>query len=222
MSDKQLNPGDRHHRAWVGPVWAYSHKSAMQFVTLANLGLREGHKLLDIGCGSLRAGKLFIPFLNPGNYYGLEPEKWVLEEGIKHELGQEIIDLKKPQFTHNYDFNLDEFQDTKFDFALAQSVFSHTTRRQIRQCLQAIKKHLQPQGIFLFNFGEGPDSDPEEWVYPGCCTYTENLMRFYVESSGMKIQRIRDKVFSGQDWFIAALPSCDLNKYSDFFVTKQA
>jgi len=220
MSDKQLKTGDRHYRHWVGPAWAYSHKSAMQFVTLANLGLREQHNLLDIGCGSLRAGKLFIPFLKIGNYYGLEPEKWVLEEGIEHELGQGIIDLKKPKFTYNYDFDLTEFKDTKFDFVLAQSVFSHTTRKQIRQCLQSVKNHLKPDGIFVFNFGEGPDSDPEEWVYPGCCTYSENLMRFFVENSGMKMQRIRDKVFSGQDWFIAALPSCDLDSYRDFFVSK--
>ena len=85
---KSLAPGSRHYRAYVGPPTDYDLVGAMQFNLLTNLGLREEHYLLDIGCGSLRAGKLLIPYLVPGRYFGIEPERWLIEEGIDNELGQ--------------------------------------------------------------------------------------------------------------------------------------
>ena len=56
---------------------------------LDRLELDGDERVLDIGCGSLRAGRLFIPYLLPGHYYGLEPEKWVVDEAIKNEIGEE-------------------------------------------------------------------------------------------------------------------------------------
>jgi SAM-dependent methyltransferase len=55
---------------------------ATQFRLLTTLGLREHHSLLDFGCGSLRAGRLLIPYLLPGRYYGLEPNRCLIEDGI--------------------------------------------------------------------------------------------------------------------------------------------
>src|SRR5690242_2519307 len=86
-------PGSRHYRAFIGPYQNYDLVGAMQFNLLTYLGLREHHSLLDIGCGSLRAGKLFIPYLLAGNYYGIEPEEWLLEAGISQEVGQDQINI---------------------------------------------------------------------------------------------------------------------------------
>src|SRR5438128_572554 len=47
--------------------------AAFQFNLLTRLGLREEDYLLDIGCGALRAGRLFITYLLPGRYFGVEP-----------------------------------------------------------------------------------------------------------------------------------------------------
>ena len=52
---------------------------ARQFTLLFNLGARETAKILDFGCGSLRLGRLLINWLNKGNYYGLDPNKWLIE-----------------------------------------------------------------------------------------------------------------------------------------------
>ena len=60
------------------------------------LGLREHHSVLDFGCGSLRAGRLLIPYLLEGRYYGLEPNRWLIEDAMEHELGGALIDLKRP------------------------------------------------------------------------------------------------------------------------------
>ena len=44
----------------------------MQFDYLVRHGLRPEHRMLEIGCGNLRAGRLFIGYLDTGNYYGLD------------------------------------------------------------------------------------------------------------------------------------------------------
>src|SRR5262245_46565510 len=53
--------GMAEHRDFVGPVERYDIVAAMMFSLLAALGLRGHHRLLDIGCGSLRVGRLLIP-----------------------------------------------------------------------------------------------------------------------------------------------------------------
>ena len=65
-----LNAGDEHYRAYVGPPADYDLVSAMVFNLLTSMGLRQHHRVLDIGCGSLRVGRLLIPYLNPKNYFG--------------------------------------------------------------------------------------------------------------------------------------------------------
>ena len=70
-----LKPGDPHYRAYVGPPEDYDLVAAMTFNLLTTLGLRQHHSLLDVGCGSLRIGRLLIPYLNRGKYFGIEPNQ---------------------------------------------------------------------------------------------------------------------------------------------------
>src|SRR5579859_6587058 len=114
------------YRQHVGPADGYDRMSAMQFNLLTYLGLSEEHFLLDIGCGSLRAGRLFIPYLKPGHYFGIEPVEWLLQAGIDHEVGQSQIAIKRHSFDSNSEFRLSVFQ-RDFDFLMAQSIFSHTS-----------------------------------------------------------------------------------------------
>ncbi|MDP9141143.1 MAG: glycosyltransferase [Pseudomonadota bacterium] len=162
-----LKPGDEHYRAYVGRAENYDRMSAVQFSLLAMLGLRDNHRLLDLGCGSLRGGRLFIPYLLPGNYFGIEPNKWLVDGAISDELGKDLIALKKPQFSHNDDFNLEVFS-TDFDFMLAQSIFSHTGITQLRRCLQSASRALKPDGLLVATIVERyEDQYQDEWVYPG-------------------------------------------------------
>jgi hypothetical protein len=72
--------------------------AAMTFNLLTTLGLRQHHSLLDVGCGSLRIGRLLIPYLNRGKYFGVEPNEWLVQEGIKRELGDALLEIKRPTF----------------------------------------------------------------------------------------------------------------------------
>ena len=60
-----------------GAVGSHTHDSwlkigQMQFDYLVSHGLKPGIRLLEIGCGILRAGRLFIDYLEPGDYYGID------------------------------------------------------------------------------------------------------------------------------------------------------
>ena len=91
-----LKPGDPQYRAYVGPPEDYDLIAAMAFNLLTTLGLRQHHSLLDVGCGSLRIGRLLIPYLNRGKYFGVEPNEWLVDEGIRRELGETLVQIKRP------------------------------------------------------------------------------------------------------------------------------
>src|SRR5216684_432299 len=93
-----LKPGDPHYRAYVGPAEDYDLIAAMTFNLLTTLGLRQHHSLLDLGCGSLRVGRLLIPYLNKEKYFGLEPNEWLVQEGIRNEIGETLVRIKRPRF----------------------------------------------------------------------------------------------------------------------------
>ena len=83
MENKKIHPDWLYqYRTFVGPTEKYDIVGALQFCLLIFLGLREENNLLDIGCGSLRSGRFFITYLQKGKYFGIEPEKWLIEEGI--------------------------------------------------------------------------------------------------------------------------------------------
>ena len=203
---KELPIGSRHYRAWVGSAEVYDIMSATQFNLLTSLGLREHHYLLDVGCGSLRAGRLFIPYLLEGRYYGIEPEQWLIEEGIRSHVGEDLVRIKKPTFSNDDDFTLSTFNRT-FDFIVAQSIFSHASQAQISRCLSEAKKAMQPSTIFAANFSEGEDNyTGDEWVYPGLVTYTLKHLTDLVEDQGLVCKRIEWPRVNELTWIVIVEP----------------
>lgn len=172
-----------YYKTFIGPGDKYDQFAAMQFNLLTHLGLREGHALLDVGCGSLRAGRLFIPYLLPGKYHGLEPVKWLIDEGISHQIGEDMVRIKKPVFSHDENFNLTVFQK-RFDYIIAQSVFSHATKEQIQRCMHEARKVMMPTTIFAATFAEGAeDYAGDKWSL--WATYTMKTMTRLIEDAGL-------------------------------------
>src|SRR5258705_9481939 len=98
MDISELRPGDNHYMAFVGPPTQYDFMGATQFRLLCTLGLRSHHSVLDFGCGSLRAGRLLISYLDKGKYFGIEPNMWLIEKAIENQIGRDLIRIKNPQF----------------------------------------------------------------------------------------------------------------------------
>jgi hypothetical protein len=210
LQDEQLgghlDAGARHHRAWVGTPENYDLSSALQFSLLTSLGLRERHTLLDIGCGSLRGGRLALMYLLPERYYGIEPEQWLIEAGIQKEVGQDLVDIKKPSFDNDSNFTLSVFQRS-FDYLIAQSVFSHATQAQIHRCLEEAAKVMSPSSLFVANFMEGPDNyTGDQWVYPGCSEFTMDFMIKMVESHGLACKPVTWPHPIGLSWIVIHRP----------------
>jgi hypothetical protein len=152
--------------------------------------LRAHHSLLDIGCGSLRAGRLFINYLDEGNYYGIEPNKWLIEEAITSQVGQDLISIKKPQFDYNSTFSTNVFSK-EFDFILAQSVFSHASFDLVRTALHNSKESLKIDGLIAANFALGKgDFEGSRWVYPELVNYHQRIIERLAEDAGLFIRRI--------------------------------
>lgn len=178
-----LKPGDAHYRAYVGPPEDYDLVSAMVFNLLTSIGLREHHRVLDIGCGSLRVGRLLIPYLNEGRYIGVEPNRWLVEAGIANEIGEDLVRIKKPTFS--FQASMGDFENSlNLDYAIAQSIFSHCGMDLIRQWLSQVAFHLKDDAALLATFLVGTeDHGGNGWVYPGCVTYKpESLARLAAES----------------------------------------
>ena len=181
-----------HHRAFVGQPERYDLAAGSQFSLLFLLGLREHHRLLDFGCGSLRLGRLAIPYLKPGGYFGVEPEARLVEEGMAHELGRDAVELKRPSFGHNTDYAVDGF-GVDFDFIVAQSVFSHTGEEPLRRALKAFAGSLAPGGMIVANWllgppGYGPAAETVDWVYPECVAYMPDNLERLAEEAGLVLR----------------------------------
>ncbi len=197
-----LKAGDLHYRAFIGPPERYDLVSSMQFNLITKYGLRETHKFLDIGCGSLRGGRLFIIYLLEGNYYGVEPEKWLVDDGIYFELGKQLIKMKKPSFLYRTDFDFSKFNQT-FDFALAQSIFTHSSEYQIRQCISALSSVANHNFTFLASFIEGNTNYMgKDWVYPNCVQYKFEFLKSIIEEYGFKCVKTDDAHPNGHTWML--------------------
>lgn len=198
-----LTAGSKHYRAYVGPPEHYDLIAGLQFTLLFKAGLRETHKLLDLGCGSLRGGRLFIPYLRPGHYFGVEPNEWLVREGIARELGTDMVRLKRPTFSTIADFDLAQLGE-RFDFVLAQSIFSHTFGDLAQRGLSGVRDCLAEGGVLLATFFEREHTaEGSGWQYPSNVPYTWDAFSAVAAQAGIAVHRL-EWPHPRQTWFAGA------------------
>jgi SAM-dependent methyltransferase len=204
-----LRPGDPHYRAYVGPPEDYDLIAAMTFNLLTTLGLRQHHTLLDVGCGSLRIGRLLIPYLNRGKYFGIEPNEWLVEEGIQREIGKSLVEIKRPTFFFSDSPGTILGVKVSFDFALAQSIFSHCGLDLIKDWLSAISGSLARDGALVATFLIGEEDCPKTgWVYPECVNYRPATLERAAADVNLRFE-ILDWKHPRQTWALFAAPRFD-------------
>jgi len=188
-----LKAGDPHYRAYVGPPEDYDLIAAMTFNLLTTLGLRQHHSLLDVGCGSLRIGRLLIPYLNRGKYFGVEPNKWLVEEGIKRELGEDLVQIKYPTFFFTDSAEAVGEAKVSFDFA-----------NLIKGWLSAVSRSLADGGALVATFLPGEeDSTQTDWVYPECVNYRPATLERAAANANLRFE-ILDWKHPRQTWALFA------------------
>jgi len=204
---RRLSPGSEHYTAFVGPPDQYDLMGATQFALLVALGLRGQHRVLDFGCGSLRAGRLLIPYLDRGNYHGLEPNAWLIEEAIERQIGRDQMAIKWPHFHANDDFRADRCGGD-FDFILAQSIFSHAGADIVERALDGFRRALAPSGLALATFIHPGQSGVNAsggagWLYPDCVAHAPATIAALIERTGL-FGRALPWFHPRQTWYVMA------------------
>ncbi len=123
----------------------------LQFAQLCAAGLEPHHSLLDIGCGSLRGGIHFIRYLQPGNYTGIDRDRGLIKAGAEVELPAAGLDSSRCRLEVMDDFDFPSL-GRKFDFALAQSVFTHLPLNSVLRCLINVRAVLEPSGALYATY----------------------------------------------------------------------
>ncbi|MBT2383234.1 class I SAM-dependent methyltransferase [Streptomyces sp. ISL-11] len=142
--DPEAAVGSHGHDRWLA-------LGQMQFDYLLEHGIAPHHRMLDIGCGNLRAGRLFIGHLDAGHYYGIDISPDILISA-KRTLTAYGLQDKLPHLTLTRNLTLDFLPDRYFDVVHAHSVFSHSPIAVIDECLANVGRVLAPGGFFDFTF----------------------------------------------------------------------
>jgi SAM-dependent methyltransferase len=130
----------------------------MQFDYLVGHGLKPRDRMLEIGCGNLRAGWRFIDHLEPGHYYGIDISPDILLQAQRTLVRRGLQDrLAHLALVENLTF--DFLPSRWFTVAHAHSVFSHSPLKVIDECLANVGRVLAPGGFFDFTFDRTEGSE---------------------------------------------------------------
>lgn len=147
------------HRDVIGGMWDEMGRLQLEFMRAQ--GLLPRHRLLDLGCGSLRGGVQFVRYLDVGNYYGLDHNPSLLDAGYDTELPAAGVQDRLPRrnLFCNPDFLL-PVEDGFFDAGIAQSVFTHLTFNSIRRCLETVAPKFRRGAVLYATYFHLPPEQP--------------------------------------------------------------
>jgi SAM-dependent methyltransferase len=133
----------------------------LQFDFLVAKGLAPEHRLLDVGCGSLRGGVHFARYLAAGHYYGIDLNESLIEAGYEAELRSDGLHNRVPRenLRQSSDFDFAAF-NVRFDYALGLSLFTHLSLNTIRTCLERLGPVMRRDGRFFVTVFELADDRP--------------------------------------------------------------
>jgi SAM-dependent methyltransferase len=177
------------HRDYVGGMW--EEMGQLQFDFLLSRGLQPRHVLLDIACGSLRAGVHFIRYLDRGNYLGIDKEKVLIQRALSKELPREVREEKCPEFVTSDAFEFERFS-RRPDFSLAQSLFTHLNPGDVERCLVNLRAFVAPQHQLYATFAPGANSDESRSHARGSFYYSSDELAAIGERTGWRCDYIGD------------------------------
>jgi SAM-dependent methyltransferase len=143
--------GSRSHERWLA-------LGQLQFDYLRGHGLKPSDRMLEIGCGNLRAGRLFIDYLDAGRYYGIDISPDILI-AAQETLTTYGLQDKVPYLAPVRDLRFAFLPDASFDVVHAHSVFSHSPIEVIEECFAHVGRILAPGGFFDFTFDRTEGSE---------------------------------------------------------------
>lgn len=191
------------HREIIGGLWDEIGPSQLSFLRAQGLG--PDHRLLDIGCGSLRGGVHFVRYLTPGHYYGVDANQDLLDAGYNIEVAAVGATARLPRehLMCSRTFDFAKFE-TRFDFGLAFSVFTHLPLNDIRTCIENWEAVASPSArlyaTYFLALGDGPLWRACEQPHGQVITYGDrdpfhyrlDDLAFVANSAGWQVRDVAD------------------------------
>jgi SAM-dependent methyltransferase len=160
-------------------------KREFQIGFLRDRGLEPQHRLIDVGCGTLRGGITLIEYLEAGHYTGLDVRQEALDEG-REELAAAGLEDKQPRLVCSDDLaSLD--LGTASDFAWAFAVLIHMPDEVAASCISMAARNLRPGGRFFATVNIGDQSEGQWREFP----VVHRSLEFYsglAERSGFSLE----------------------------------
>ena len=136
-----------------------------QYDYLVCHGLKPSHTLLDLPCGSFRAGRFLIDYLDSGKYFGVDASQKAVDSGRERVLEPKGLLQKTP--TIKVSRLTEQHQDfgallgcRAFDYVWVHALFDHIPHDVIRTSLLDMADVVKPGGrIFatIFLNPHGPE-----------------------------------------------------------------
>lgn len=140
--------GTPQHRYFSADFWEETIPLILSFVR--KTGLKPEDKFLDLGSGALRCGLAVIPYLNKENYYAIDINQFLLEDGYNYEIIPNKLDEKFPKkniiITSDFDATL---FNVLFDYVFSFSLWTHLKLSECEKCLKQVSKILKPGGVYF-------------------------------------------------------------------------
>ena len=162
--------GGLHHRRLIGGMW--DAIGQLQFDFLKKMGLRPEHRVLDIGCGCLRAGVKLIPYLEPEHYFGIDSDKALLRAGYRKELAVAGLSDRLPR--HNLFcsrlFRHKRLPEGTIDYGICAGVMTHLPYEHLKLCLANSAEYFRRGGklyVSFFELEEGTAAPEAAKMRPG-------------------------------------------------------
>jgi ubiquinone/menaquinone biosynthesis C-methylase UbiE len=146
--------------------------------------------MLEIGCGSLSAGHLFIDYLGTGNYYGIDisPEKLLAAQRTITEFG---LQDKMPHLTLVAPFDLKFLPASRFTVIHAHNVLARAPVEAIGGYLAQARRVMSTDAIFDFTF-DNTDGAGQQARRPDLHYHRADTLIGLAGSRGMNAELLED------------------------------
>jgi SAM-dependent methyltransferase len=145
------------HRRVVGGLWEVMGPLQRDF--LIAHGMTRSDRVLDVGCGALRAGAPIAAWLDAGGYYGIDISPGLIEAGYREEALPAGLADKLPR---DHLHVTDDFEvpfGVAFDLGLATSLFTHLPLDAFTHCLERVAHAFRPGARLFATVFEGAGAD---------------------------------------------------------------
>ncbi len=125
------------------------------------------------------------------------------------------MEIKRPTFFFSESPTSIRQAETAFDFAVAQSIFSHCGLDLIKGWLSAISRSLAEDGALVATFLIGEqDAAQTGWIYPECVNYRPATLERAAAEVNLRFE-ILDWKHPRQTWALFAAPKFDSSWFKD-------